>query len=433
MSAESARGSWSNRLGFVLAAAGSAIGLGNIWKFPYVAGENGGAAFILVYLVSVFAICLPILVAELMIGRSSRRNPVGAFQSLRPRSFWVLGGWLGVLSGFLILSFYGVVAGWTLDFMFLSASGSFSDVGGDGIRALFDGLIGNAPRQIIWQAVFMVVTTIIVAGGIASGIERGSRIMLPALLVMLIGLGGFSLTLAGADEAAAFLLTPRWEEFSGASLLAALGQAFFSLSLGMGAMITYGSYLGPRESLSLSALYVALADTAVALLAGAAIFPIVFTFGFEPAAGPGLTFQTLPVAFAQLPWTGVLAFTFFLLLSLAALTSSISLLEVVVAYFVDEWRWRRMTAAWVCGGMTFLAGIPCALDSVWIERLDGLTSNYFLPIGGLLIACFAGWVLVHTEHESELGANGVTRAWRFMIRWVSPVAVLAVFLSLVFG
>lgn len=398
-----------------------------------MAGENGGAAFIFVYVVSVFAICLPIVVAELMLGRASRRNPVGAFRSLRPRSFWVLGGWLGVLSGFLILSFYGVVAGWTLDFMLLSASGSFSGAGGDEIHALFDGLVGNASRQVFWQALFMVATIVIVAGGIASGIERGSRILLPALLFMLIGLVGFSLTLSGAGEAAAFLLTPRWEEFSGESLLAALGQAFFSLSLGMGVMITYGSYLGSGESLSRSAFYVALTDTAVALLAGAAIFPIVFTFGFEPAAGPGLTFQTLPVAFAQLPWAGVLAFTFFLLLSLAALTSSISLLEVVVAYFIDEWQWRRVTAAWLCGGMTFLVGVPCAVDSAWIERLDALTSNYFLPIGGLLIAAFAGWVLVAAEQESELGTNRVTRVWRFMIRWVSPVAVVAIFLSLVLG
>ncbi|MCO6440036.1 MAG: sodium-dependent transporter [Nitrococcus mobilis] len=433
MSVESARGSWSNRLGFVLAAAGSAVGLGNIWKFPYMAGENGGAAFIFVYVVSVFAICLPIVVAELMLGRASRRNPVGAFRSLRPRSFWVLGGWLGVLSGFLILSFYGVVAGWTLDFMLLSASGRFSGAGGGEIHALFDGLVGSAPRQIFWQALFMTATIVIVAGGISSGIERGSRILLPALLFMLIGLVGFSLTLSGAGEAATFLLTPRWEEFSGGSLLAALGQAFFSLSLGMGVMITYGSYLGSGESLSRSAFYVALTDTAVALLAGAAIFPIVFTFGFEPAAGPGLTFQTLPVAFAQLPWAGMLAFTFFLLLSLAALTSSISLLEVVVAYFIDEWHWHRVTAAWFCGGVTFLVGVPCAVDSAWIEWLDALTSNYFLPIGGLLIAAFAGWGLVPAEQESELGTNGVTRVWRFMIRWVSPAAVVAIFLSLVLG
>lgn len=428
-----ARGQWSTGLGFVLAAAGSAIGLGNLWKFPYITGRNGGGAFILIYLGCVLLIGVPILVAELLIGRKTQRNPVGAFTLLRPGTGWPAVGWLGVASGFAILSYYGVVAGWVLDYVLLSLRDSFGGRSAEEIHGLFTGLAASVPRQLFWQALFMGMTIAIVAAGVHNGLERGNEIMMPLLALFLFALALFAATTEGAAAGYAFLLRPRWDQVSAQSFLDALGQAFFSLSLGMGAMMTYGSYLGRDTNLFRAAWWVALSDTGIAVLAGLMIFPLVFTFGLEPAAGPGLLFRTLPVAFSRLPAAWLLATVFFLLVTFAALTSAISLLEVVVAYFVDERGWRRRFAAPVLGSLIFLAGIPSAMGEEVLGFVDSAVSNYMLPIGGLLIAVFAGWVLTGRERRDELEHHALRlfffRGWSFLLRYVSPVAVALVFLQ----
>jgi NSS family neurotransmitter:Na+ symporter len=428
-----ARGTWSSSIGFVVAAAGSAIGLGNIWKFPYVTGRNGGGAFILIYIGCVTFIGVPILLAEFLIGRRTQRNPVGAFAALRPGTPWSLVGWLGVASGFLILSYYGVVAGWVLDYVLLSLRDSFAGLPPDRIYALFSDLEGSLPRQILWQGAFMGLTIGIVAGGVQAGIERGNEIMMPLLALFMAGLLLYAATTPGASAGYDFLLKPRWDQVTPRAFLDAMGQAFFSLSLGMGAMITYGSYLGRDVNLFRSAWYVALSDTAIALFAGLVIFPLVFAFGLEPAAGPGLLFRTLPVAFAQLPLGWLIAAAFFLLVTFAALSSAISLLEVVVAYFVDERGWTRRRAAVGLGLVIFVLGIPSAMGEDVLGFMDALASNYMLPLGGLATAVFAGWVLTRHERREEVLHPALWRhlfhGWSFLLRWVSPLAVAVVFLE----
>lgn len=426
--ADSDRGAWSGNAGFVLAAAGSAIGLGNIWMFPFRAGKNGGAAFVLTYLAAVLFVGIPLLIAEISIGRQTGRGPVGAFRALRSSRGWQLVGWLGVVAGFVILSYYGVVAGWAMDYVWLAASGALS---GDGasLEATFSSLTGDPWRQVAWQAAFMGVTVMTVAGGVEAGIERASKVLMPLLLVLILVLLAFSLRSAGAAEGLRFLLDPRFDELGWGGVLQALGQAFFSLSLGMGAMITYGSYLSEKESVAKSAFAIVAMDTSLALLAGFVIFPLVFAFGLEPTAGPGLVFLTLPNAFAQMaPGTAlgqVLATVFFALLLFAALTSAISLLEVVVAFLIDEMSWGRQAASWTAGGVIFALGVPSAVVPGFLDIVDGLASNWLLPTGGLLIALFAGWAL--SAAEARAGWSDATpqmfAAWRFCVRFVAPVAV----------
>jgi NSS family neurotransmitter:Na+ symporter len=418
------RGSWTGHVGFILAAAGSAIGLGNIWMFPFRAGLNGGAAFVLVYLAAVVALGIPLMVAEVLIGRATRRNPVGAMRTLRPGSAWQLVGWLGVVAGFVILSYYGVVAGWALGYVWYAASGTLSAAGADGIQSIFSDLIANGPLQVFLQACFMGATILVVSGGVEAGIERASKVLMPALLLLILLLLGYSLTSAGALEGLEFLLRPRFEELGSEGVLAALGQAFFSLSLGMGAMITYGSYLEKDHSVPRAAFLIAAMDTAMAILAGLVIFPLVFTFGLEPTAGPGLVFLTLPKAFLLMPAGQMLGTMFFSLLLFAALTSAISLLEVVVAFMVDELGWSRAAASWGAGGLIFLLGIPSAVVSGFLDEVDGLASNWMLPIGGLFIALFTGWVLGEDESRSGYGREVPGfGAWRAAIRYFAPLAV----------
>ncbi|MFB3122509.1 MAG: sodium-dependent transporter [Candidatus Binatia bacterium] len=426
------RGNWSSVLGFTLAAIGSAIGLGNVWRFPYITGKYGGGAFVLVYIGCVLAVGIPIMLAEFLIGRKTQRNCVGAFQKLRPGSPWVVTGWLGVITGFVILSYYSVVGGWVLHYAFLSLKNSFTDRPPEEVSAMFSGLLGSPVLQIFWHTIFMLLTIIIVARGIYGGIERGNKIMMPALFLLLCGLLVYALQSDGAKAGLDFLLSPRWDQMSPTGVLEALGQAFFSLSLGMGAMITYGSYLRGETNLFRASFYVAIGDTLIAILAGFVIFPLVFTFNLEPSAGPGLIFQTLPVAFSQLPAGGLVALAFFSLLTFAALTSAISLLEVVVAYFIDEKRWGRTKTAWLIGGIIFLCGTPSAVWGYFLGLMDQIATNYLLPIGALLIAIFTGWVLTHSERRSEF-ESGEIRAlpylsWSFLIRFVSPVAVAIIFI-----
>ncbi len=428
------RGNWSSVLGFILAAIGSAIGLGNVWRFPYITGKYGGGAFVLVYIGCVLAVGIPIMLAEFLIGRKTQRNCVGAFQKLCPGSPWVITGWLGVITGFVILSYYSVVGGWVLHYTYLSLTNSFLGKSPEEVSAMFASLTGSPLRQVFWHTVFMITTIGIVAVGIHKGIERGNKIMMPALFLLLCFLLVYALQTEGAKAGLDFLLRPRWEQMSPTGVLEALGQAFFSLSLGMGAMITYGSYLGRDFNLVRSTITVAIGDTLVAILAGFVIFPLVFTFNLEPGDGPGLIFKTLPITFGQLPASRFVGGAFFVLLTFAALTSAISLLEVVVAYFIDEKGWGRTRTAWLMGGIIFLCGIPSSIWGYFLGLMDQLATNYLLPTGALLIASFTGWVLTHGERRSEFESGEIRSlpylSWYFLIRFVSPVAVVLIFLHL---
>lgn len=511
---------WGSSLGFILAAAGSAIGLGNIWKFPYITGENGGGAFVLVYLLCIAVVGAPVMLCELSLGRHTQRNPVGAFKALNPpvsrlahliglfavmmglillafrewgwgvltmaigiaifRFGWELVGALGVLAGFAILSFYSVVAGWTIGYIFKSLTGAanFADV--PEARQAFGAFISSPAWGIGCHALFMASTIYIVYHGIRSGIERWSKILMPILFGILIILIVRALTLPGALAGVRFYLSPDFGKLSAQSILIALGHAFFSLSLGMGAMLTYGSYMQKDDNIFTAALSVIVLDTLIALMAGLALFPAVFAKGFDPAAGPGLVFQVLPVVFAHIPFGPFWATIFFVLLYIAALTSAISLLEVVTAYFVDERAWPRHRAALVWGIVIFGVGSLCAISVDGWDRLpwlrdvlkavfgtvkgsffdvmDHLASNWMLPLGGLFICLFVGWIWgtkratdeirhgshnfadVHLiallaglkddpSHNSSRHPLTLASLWGIFIRFVSPVAVLIAFLN----
>ena len=427
------RGNWSGTLGFVLAAMGSAVGLGNIWRFSYITGEYGGAAFILVYLGCVVAVAIPIMIAELLIGRRTQRNVVGAFSTLRPGTPWFLAGWLGVTVGFVLLSYYSVVGGWVLHYISLSLMDGFAGQSTAAIGQLFQSLSANQALQVFWHAVFMGATIWFVSRGVSRGIEWGNKIMMPALFFMLCFLLVYALTTDGAAQGIAFLLTPHWDKIGPKAVLEALGQAFFSLSVGMGTLITYGSYLQRDTRLPRAALFVTASDTGIAILAGFVIFPLVFTFQLAPNAGPALIFETLPAAFSQLPFGQFLAVLFFLLLTFAALSSAMPLLEVVVAYFVDEKGWTRMRASWTMGGVIFALGVPSALNGGFFGFMDMLTTHYLLPLGGLLIAVFAGWSLTHQERQAEVPASvlrpSLYLVWVFLLRFVAPIAVTIILLQ----
>ncbi len=443
------RSQWGSRLGFILAAAGSAVGLGNIWKFPYVTGENGGGVFVLIYLGAVLLVGIPIMVAEILLGRRGQGSPPTALRRLAgERSAWQLLGWLGVATGFVILSYYAVVAGWALDYLVKSLTGAFWGVERASIPPLFDQLYSDGPRNVLWLAVFLGLTLGVVIGGVQQGIERWNRILMPALFLLLLALLANAARMEGFGRAMHFLFWPDLGRFKGgASVLEAVGQGFFSLSLGMGAMLTYGSYLKRDADLLRSALIIALLDTLVALLAACILFPIIFSFGFAPQAGPGLVFKTLPVVFAQLPAGRLLAVLFFLLLVFAALTSAVSLLEVVAAALMERLRWPRRRAVWACSAVIFLFGLPSALSGSQLaglellgkrnvfDSLDYLASNWALPLGGIGIALFVGWRLdrkaCREEYEAGSAQPGSYPVWRQILRFVSPVAVAFVFLKAV--
>ena len=442
------RGLWVSRMGFVLAASGSAVGLGNVWKFPYITGQNGGGAFVLVYLACIFAVGLPIMLAEFTLGRKTSLNPVGAFNALKPRSAWVGTGVMGVLAGFLILSFYGVVGGWTLAYVAKSLSAGVTHF--DSPRQageFFGSFIANSGEIIFYHLIFMGVCVAIVIKGVNNGIEKACDILMPTLVVILLILMIRALTLPGAWEGVRFYLYPDFDKITPQVVLIAMGQAFFSLSLGMGAMLTYGSYLPARENLTAATVYVVLFDTLIALLMGMVIFPAVFAMGLEPAEGPSLVFSVLPAVFSQMPWGGAASVVFFILLSIAAVTSGISLLEVVVAYFVDERGWPRKKAVLVLGGVIFALGVPSGLSfGAWSEfklmgmtffdLVDNVASNYLLPVGGMLTAVFVGWVWGAGEAQKEIERHETrfhyAAIWAFLIRYVAPVAVAAVFIAKIF-
>ncbi|WP_114097861.1 MULTISPECIES: sodium-dependent transporter [Thalassospira] len=434
---------WGSRLGFILAAAGSAVGLGNIWKFPYMAGENGGGAFLIIYLALVFTIGISVMLAEFVIGRMSEKNAIGAFAKLKG-GLWPVVGFFGVAAAFIILSFYSVVAGWTISYMIKSLSGALAIEDPAALGNIFGDFISDPVSPLIYHAIFMALTVLVVLAGVGSGIERASKILMPALFALLIILIIRSVTLPGGEEGVAFLLAPDFSKVTWNTVSDALSQAFFSLSLGMGAMITYGSYLSKKENIASSAGWVTLLDTAVAVMAGLLILPAVFAFGFDPSAGPGLTFITLPAVFAHMPMGSVFAFMFFLLLAIAALTSAVSILEVVVAYFVDDRGVSRKTAAIVIGVIIFALGIPSSLSlgvmsdvtffgKSFFDLMDFISSNLLLPIGGLFISLFVGWVIWGKAKEEIAAHNGIVpawiSAWGLIVKFVAPVAIAFILLK----
>lgn len=447
---------WSSSLAFVLAAAGSAIGLGNIWKFPYITGVNGGGWFVLVYLAAVLCVALPIMVAEILIGRTAQRSPVAAIRVLDgPRSPWQGIGWLGVAAAFVILSYYSVVAGWTLHYSWLALSQGFAGLDAPAVKALFGQLYADPGTTLFWHGLFMILTVAIVVAGVHRGVERWSRILMPLLFFMVLAL---VLRAAGSDgfsQALDFVFGAHGDKLTPAGVLEAVGHSFFTLSLGMGAMLTYGSYMRSDEDVVSTSLAVGGLDTLIALLACMMIFPIIFAAGLEPSAGPGLVFISLPIAFGQLPGGALWALVFFVLLAVAALTSAISLLEVAVSHAVDVHGWKRRRATLVIGSIIFLVGIPSALSGGtalfggdfaaatavlfgagngknWLDLFDYLASNWMLPLGGFGMALFVAWRMGPAAREQAFKAGSrfarLYWGWVWLLRYLVPAGVAAVFL-----
>ncbi len=439
------RGAWGSRFGFILAASGSAIGLGNIWRFPYVVGEGGGAAFVLIYLGFVFVIGAAVMLAELALGRSTQRNPAGAFAHMAPGTPWKMVGMLGIITGVGILSFYGVIAGWTVAYFFKTVTGAFSQtMTAEESQAIFGDLVGSPGRSVGLLFLFLAVTAFVVARGVSGGIELVSKVLMPVLLGLLVLLAIRSVTLSGAAEGLKFYLAPDFSRISAQTFPSALGQAFFSLSLGMGAMITYGSYLKKNVNLVTSAGIVCLFDTGIALLAGLIIFPALFHVGLSPSSGVGLVFQVLPTLFAELPAGQLFGAAFFLLLAIAALTSTISLLEVPVSYIIDEWKFTRLKAVLVTTALTFAIGVPSALASGavgffsdlpgaapdFLSLMSIIFGNYSLTIGSLGLAIFVGYKWGIKAASAEIEADGVVfglkPAWSFLMRFLAPVGIAVI-------
>jgi len=461
---EAKRGQWSSRLGFVMAAAGSAIGLGNLWKFPYITWANEGGAFVLVYLICILAIGLPIMMAEILIGRMTQKSAYGAMrEAVGARWAWV--GGLGVFGGFVILSFYAVIAGWTLRYFFQCVSWSVNgfDPAAAGGEA-FGGFVTNGGLQVVLAGLFMIATILVVRRGIGGGIERTARLLMPILFVILLVLLGSALTMKGAGEALAFIFQPDFSRLEPPGILEALGHAFFTLSLGMGAMITYGSYLRKEDSVVRSSGLVVLLDTAIALFATVIMFSVIFSVeGMSDQitkSTAGMLFITLPSLFyTQVPFGTILAPLFYLLVGFAALTSTISLLEVVVSYFIDERGVSRNRAATWCGSIIFAISSLCALSLGAVpalsnfsliyagtdhakqglfNHLDHMASNWILPLGGFFITIAVGWFMTREITERELTDDSPApwfhyAAWRVFIRYVAPVAVGAIILAVIAG
>ena len=441
----SLHGLWSSRLAFILAVSGSAIGLGNIWKFPYMAGANGGGAFVLFYLACVALIGLPIMIAEILIGRRGRRNPIATMRLVGDeegsRRTWALVGIMGVVAGILILSFYSVIAGWSLMYIVEAALGRFSGATPAVVNDLFGNLLANWKLLALCHTVFMSLTILVVARGVERGLERAVRFLMPALAVLMVALVAYAAVAGSFREGFDFLFTADFSKLDGEAMLAAMGQAFFSLSVGMGAIMAYGAYLPEGTSITNTSLAVVIADTTIALLAGLAIFPIVFANGLDPGSGPGLVFQTLPLAFGKMAGGTLFGTLFFLLLTVAAWTSSIGLIEPAVAWSVETHGRSRAAAAAIVGGIVWALGFLTLLsfnvladvklfDRTLFENIDHLASNIMLPLGGLFITVFAGWVMCKnsTAEELDIGTGQLYGTWRFLARWVAPAAVLAVFL-----
>ena len=444
----SPQGSWTSRLAFVLALSGAAVGLGNVWKFPYIAGVNGGGAFVLVYLVCVFAVGLPIMMSEILIGRRGRRNPIATMGLLGEEEGgtrkWSLVGMLGVGGSFIILSYYSVVAGWAVAYIFESGSGVFAGASPEQIDDVFGGLTGNWMMSALWHTLFMGMTVFVVVQGVVQGLERAVRTLMPVLLGLLLLLLGYSMIEGEFVQGLIFMFEPRFGELTPTGVLSALGHAFFTLSIGMGAVMAYGAYVPDDVSISATSVTVVCMDTGIALITGLVIFPIVFANGLDPAEGPGLIFVTLPIAFGNIPGGTIVATVFFLLLTFAAWTSAISLIEPVVAWVTESRGLSRRAATIWTGGAIWALGLLSVLsfnvlrdvNFIWgnyFDTADFLTSNITLPAGGFAIAIFAGWIMSRrsTAAELRLASPAVYRLWRFASRYVAPAAVALIFLNAV--
>ena len=441
------RSFWASRWTFILATAGSAIGLGNIWKFPYMTGVNGGSAFVLVFLVCIVLVGIPLMMCETMLGRRAQRNPADGMAALAAEAgasrFWRWTGYLGIVTGVLILAFYSVIGGWVVSYIFRTLQGSFTGGNADLVKLTFDGMLASIPTLVLWHSVFTFMTVWVVARGVNHGLEKANKILMPSLFFILLVVLGYSMVRGNFMQALQFMFRPDFSKVTSLAALSALGHAFFSLSLGMGVVMVYGSYLQRHISIARTAILIAIADTAVGLLVGLAIFALVFANQLLPGEGPGLIFQTLPIAFGRM-WGGqYIGALFFVLVAFAAWTSSISLIEPAVAWMTENSAISRQRAAFLVGFTGWALGLSVVLSfNRWqdvqlafglgiFDTLDKLTTVILLPLGGLLMAIFAGWVM-RTEHvQDELGLNRIAyRIWRFIIRYLSPLAILAIFASL---
>ena len=442
------RENFGTKFGVLVAMAGSAIGLGNLWRFPYLVGSYGGAAFVFVYIICVFVLCLPILFSEVIVGRRSHANAFGAFKKLAPGSRWKWLGALSVLTPLIIVSYYSVVGGWGVEYFFKSVTFEFTDgMTQSQLGTLFSSFTSSVWAPLMGHTIFLLMTALIVISGVKSGIEKFGKVMMPMLFVLIVIIAVRAVTLPGAAEGLAYLFKPDFSKIDASVCSAALGQAFFSLSLGMGTMLTYGSYVSKKENIAASSSYTAISDTIFALLASCAIMPAVFAFGLDPEEGPSLVFETLPFIFSNMSLGAFVAILFFLALIVAALTSSISLYEVVVAYLVEEKHYTRKGAAILVFVVAWVLGILCSLSfgplsefrifgQTVFNLFDKLSANFLMPLGGLLIVIFVGWVMKKSDVMDEFTNGGTLKAnvrisgfVYFLIRYICPLAVLAVFLT----
>ncbi|MBI1423026.1 MAG: sodium-dependent transporter [Gammaproteobacteria bacterium] len=449
---ESIHGSWSSGWAFMLAATGSAVGLGNIWKFPYITGQNGGAAFVMVYLLCVLLIGIPVMIAEITLGRRGRQSPMNTMYTLAIESghspLWKYLGFMGVFAGFIILSYYSVIAGWAVYYMILSSMSEFTGITAAGANAKFGNFTQDPVYLLFFHTIFMLMTMYVVSLGVRSGLEKATKFMMPALFVILLILDGYAMNTNSFDKGVGFLFQPDFSKLTWSVVLTAMGHAFFTLSLGMGAIMVYGSYMPKRASIAKASFVIAIADVLVALLAGIAIFPVVFANGLEPSSGPGLLFITLPLAFGHMPWGALFGTLFFILVTFAAWTSSISLLEPAVTWLVENHRFKRIKATFVAGLIIWVLGIFTVFsfnkwafkftligktyENGFFNIFDILTANIMLPLGGMLIAIFAGWYMSQQASRDELEVKEwMYMTWRFLVRYISPFAILIVFLNVI--
>ena len=439
------RATFGSKIGVILATVGCAVGLGNIWRFPYMLGENGGAAFLLVYISCILFLGIPVMITEFFIGRYSRKNAAGAFKVMAPGTKWSVIGYNGVAAAFLILGYYAVVSGWTLEYIVQAFSGSLEGKNATDFADEFTAFSTGVFRPILWTVVFIALTHIIIISGVKEGIERASKVMMPVLFLILIALCVRSITLPGASEGLTFLFNPDFSKIDSSVVLSAMGQAFFSLSIGMGCLITYASYFGKQTNLQTTALQVTILDTLVAVLAGVMIFPAVFSFGIEPTTGPELVFITLPNVFEQLPFGNIWSFVFFVLLALAALTSTISLHEVSTAYVHEEYHISRKKAAVIVSiGVTILGILSSLSMGVlssytlfglnFFNLLDFVTAKIMLPLGGMMICIFTAKRVDKLLLKEEVTNHGTIRfyffnTYAFFVKYIAPIAIGLIFLN----
>jgi len=453
------REQWSSRLVFILAATGSAVGLGNIWKFPYITGENGGGAFVLVYLLCIASIGIPIMMAEIMLGRRGRQDPVTTMKKLARESghspAWGLLGWLGVIAGFLILSYYSVIAGWAMAYVPKMAIGTFTGLNAAQVDSVFSSLLSSPVTLIAWHSIFLFLTMFVVARGVRGGLEKAVTFLMPLLFVLLIVLVFYAMETGHFAQGLSYLFNPDFSKITTEGVLSAMGHAFFTLSLGMGAIMVYGSYLPEKTSIAQASFAVAFMDTLVALLAGMIIFPIVFANSLETGAGPGLIFKTLPLAFGNMDYGTLFGTLFFVLLVFAAWTSSISLIEPAITWAMKTFQISRVKAAVISGLFVWFMGLLTVFsfnlasdftissiistrygefvilkDATAFDFLDYLTSNIMLPLGGLMIAVYAGWLMKQEYSRAELDISPFWyNIWIILVRYITPFMVIVVFLN----